>query len=109
PVFDALAPHLVRLAGPGRSPLFDIPDAPRPGADIPAPVRFLPEWDSMLVARADERFLAAGFRPAVFRPGLRVLATVLVDGRVAAIWRVERKKQHASLVISPLARITKPA
>jgi hypothetical protein len=85
--------------------LFDLPDAPRPAADEPAPVRLLPEWDNVLVGRADARLIAREHRPSVFRPGLRVLATVLVDGMVAGTWQVERRRKVATLAVSLFARV----
>lgn len=57
--------------------LFDLPEAPRPARDTPAPARFLPRWDNVLIGYADRsRF---GSRPDE--------PTVLVDGVVAATWR----------------------
>jgi Winged helix DNA-binding domain len=57
---------------------YDLPGAPRPPADMPAPVRFLPRWDNLLIGYADRsRFGAV----VVGEP------TVLVDGVVAGTWR----------------------
>ncbi|MGI8673496.1 MAG: winged helix DNA-binding domain-containing protein [Luteitalea sp.] len=100
PVFARLRPTLTVLAGPTRAELFDVPDGPRPGADVPAPVRLLPEWDSVLIARADERLLATRYRARVFRPGLRVLPTVLVDGQVAGTWAAARTRTAAALTLT---------
>ena len=89
------------------SRLYDLPDAPRPDADTPAPVRFLPEWDSVIVTRADERVVAKADRPRVFLPGLRIAALVLVDGMAAASWKVSAtsKKAHAAdRVVQDVAR-----
>ena len=89
--------------------LYDLPKAPLPGADAPAPVRFLPEYDSAIVARSDARLLAGKYRTAVFRPGLRVLATFLVDGAVAGTWSIERRKSAATLRLSPFVSLAKKA
>ena len=97
--FAALGDKLVTLPGPNRKPLFDLPDAPRPDGDTPAPVRFLPEWDSVIVTRADERIVAKADRPRVFLPGLRVAALVLVDGMAAASWKVSATSRQATLQI----------
>jgi hypothetical protein len=101
PVFTKLAPRLTVIEGPSRKPLYDVPDGPRPGADVPAPVRFLPEWDSVVVTRADERIVAKADRPRVFLPGLRVAALVLVDGFAAAAWTISRAKATATLNVEP--------
>ena len=97
PVFASLGKTLIAVPGPTGKPLYDLPDAPRPDADTPAPVRFLPEWDSMIVTRADERVVGKADRPRVFLPGLRVAALVLVDGVAAASWNVSAKSKKATL------------
>jgi len=107
PVFERLRPSLITLRGPGKAELFDLPDAPRPDAETPAPVRLLPEWDNLLIGRGDERFVPAARRKAVFLPGLRVAATLLVDGTVAGTWTVERKKAAATLTVTPFGKLSK--
>jgi Winged helix DNA-binding domain len=100
PVFEALRPQLVAFRGERGGELFDLPDAPRPDPDVPAPVRLLPDWDNAIVGRADARLLLAEHRSSVFQPGLRVLPTVLVDGVVAGTWKTERRRAAASLTVS---------
>ena len=107
PVFERLRPQLVVVGGTARAPLYDLPEAPRPDGDVPAPIRFLPEWDSAVVTRADERVVARAHRPRVFLPGLRVAALVLVDGFAAASWSVTRTRKVATLAIAPFATMTK--
>jgi len=87
--------------------LLDLARAPRPSGDEPAPVRFLPKWDSSLLAYAPperERILPERFRSTVIRKNGDVLPTVLVDGFVAATWNVDRKR---GLEIAPLRRLTR--
>src|SRR5215218_9228759 len=70
--------------------LFDLPRAPLPSAEVRPPVRFLPMWDSALLAHADRtRILPDAYRSAVIRPNGDVQPTFLVDGFVAGTWRVE--------------------
>jgi hypothetical protein len=67
--------------------LLDVPRAPLPAADKPAPPRFLPMWDSTLLAHADRtRILPERYRSTVIRPNGDVLKTFLVDGFVAGLW-----------------------
>jgi len=106
PVFETLRPGLVTFSGERGGELFDLPDAPRPDPDVPAPVRFLPEWDNAIVGRADARLLAGEHRSTVFQPGLRVLATVLIDGRVAGTWKIDRRTKAATLTVIPFTRLT---
>jgi hypothetical protein len=106
--FEALRPRLLSFRDERKRELFDLPEAPRPPEDTPAPVRFLPEFDSLVLAHDDRtRVVADEHRPAIFKPNLRILPTVLVDGFVAATWKIERKRAAAALVIEPLTRLTK--
>jgi hypothetical protein len=87
--------------------LLDLPGAPIPDGDTPAPIRFLPKWDSSLLAYAPPertRILPEKFRSTVIRKNGDVLPTVLVDGFVAATWNVDRKR---GLEVEPLRRLTK--
>jgi hypothetical protein len=84
--------------------LYDLPRAPRPSADTPAPVRFLPMWDNLLLAHADRtRFVADEHRRALVARNGVVAQTVLVDGVVAATWRAE-KGRVAVEPFAPLPR-----
>jgi hypothetical protein len=88
--------------------LLDVPRAPLPSPDTAAPVRFLPKWDSSILAySAPERarILPDRLRSTVIRKNGDVLPTVLVDGFVAATWDVGTKRD---LTITPLRRLTKP-
>jgi hypothetical protein len=89
--------------------LFDVPKAPVPGEDGAAPVRFLPEFDSVLLAFADRsRIIADEHRPAIATKNLLVPATFLVDGFVAGTWKIERKSKAATLSIKPFGSLPKP-
>jgi hypothetical protein len=88
--------------------LLDLPDMPMPDGDIPAPERFLPEFDNLLLAHDKRtRVVADEYRKKVYLPGLRVAATILVDGFVRGAWKVEKTKGAAMLVIEPFASLTK--
>jgi hypothetical protein len=88
--------------------LLDVPRAPLPDGETPTPVRFLPKWDSSLLAYAPPertRILPEKFRPAVIAKNGDVAPTVLVDGFVSATWDVGTKRE---LTITPLRRLTRP-
>ncbi|WP_437878474.1 winged helix DNA-binding domain-containing protein [Sorangium sp. So ce513] len=91
--------------------LFDLPDAPRPPADTAAPVRFLPDYDNLLLAHDDRtRVIADEHRGRItLSANLRILPTFLVDGFVAGTWTIERKKASATLVIAPFAALSREA
>ena len=81
--------------------LVDLPDLPLPPEDAPAPIRFLPEYDNILIAHKQRiRILPEQHRKEVFVSAGRVLGTVLIDGFVGAIWRARREKDRARLSIS---------
>ncbi|MDP8904220.1 MAG: winged helix DNA-binding domain-containing protein [Chloroflexota bacterium] len=71
--------------------LIDVSDAPLPPADAPAPVRFLPTWDAILLVHARRTgVLPERFRPLIFNARApQSFPTVLVDGRVAGTWRFD--------------------
>ncbi|MFD5813066.1 winged helix DNA-binding domain-containing protein [Streptomyces sp. NPDC127038] len=83
-----LGDRVVRVHGPGRAVLYDLPDATVPAEDTPAPPRLLPMWDSTLLAHVlPGRVLSQDHRPLVVRRNGDILPTLLVDGRVAGVWR----------------------
>jgi Winged helix DNA-binding domain len=87
--------------------LLDLPRAPLPDPDTLAPIRFLPKWDSSLLAYAPPertRILPEKLRPRVIAKNGDVAPTILVDGFVAAIWDVGTKRD---LTVTPLRRLSK--
>ncbi len=99
--------------------LFDLPSAPRPDPDTPAPVRFLPDYDNVLLAHADRsRIVPEAHRHALRSPNGVLPGTVLVDGQVAGTWSVARDRlpslagaprsvrERAVLTVRPLERWT---
>jgi hypothetical protein len=72
--------------------LLDLPNAPLPDLDTPAPVRFLPTWDATLLTHARRtQILPEPYRPLVFNTKTpHSVATFLVDGAVAGTWHYEK-------------------
>jgi hypothetical protein len=93
-VFERLRPTLRTFRDEQGRELFDVEDAPRPAEETPAPPRFLPEYDNVLIGHADRSRVFLDDRKRII--GTR---TVLVDGFVRATWAVERKR---GLVVTPL-------
>jgi hypothetical protein len=105
-LFDKL--ELEEFTDENGKTLYDVPGAPRPDPDTAAPVRFLPEFDNLLLAHARrERVIADEHRPAVFTKNLRVKSTYLVDGVVAGLWTAEKKRGLATLTLTPFGRTLK--
>lgn len=95
--------ELVRLRDEDGRELVDVEDGGVADADEPAPVRFLPRFDNLLLGHADRRRIVSDEdRPRVITGGL-VRATVLVDGFAAGTWTVE----GAVLVVSPLRSLSR--
>jgi hypothetical protein len=109
-VFERLRPELRAFRTGAGKEVFDLPDAPRPGGDVPAPVRFLPEFDNLVLAHADRsRLIDDDHRALVTTKNLRVRATFLVDGRVAGSWTAARRRKLATLTLTPFATLTRKA
>jgi len=108
PVVERLRSKLRTFRDERGRELFDLVDAPRPDAEEPAPIRFLPEWDNLLLSHADRsRVIADVHRPAIATANLRLPGTFLVDGFVAGLWVATRKKASATLELRPLTKLTR--
>jgi winged helix DNA-binding protein len=100
-VVERIAPRLRTFRDERGRVLYDLPDAPRPDADTPAPVRFLPEYDNVLLSHADRaRLHRAEQRGRLTAAAPRkIKGTVLVDGVVQATWRIDRADDGATLLV----------
>jgi hypothetical protein len=108
PIVASLGAKLRVFKDERKRELFDVADATYPDPDTLAPIRFLQEFDNVLMGYQDRsRVLDAKHKPFVLLPGLRVAATVLVDGVVGATWKVERAKKRATIVVQLLAKTLK--
>jgi hypothetical protein len=83
--------ELRRFTAPDGSELVDLPDAPLPAPDTPAPVRFLGQWEAVLLTHARRtQVLPEEHRSKVFHTRIpQSVRTFLVDGRVAGTWTVD--------------------
>jgi hypothetical protein len=103
-VVDRLRPSLEVFAAVDGTELFDLPDAPRPRPeDTPAPPRFLPEYDNVLLSHADRTRINPTGRRVPLLPGNGAAAgTLLTDGEWTATWKLTRP---ATLEIVPFAPV----
>jgi hypothetical protein len=104
PVLEELRPSLVTFRDEQGSELFDLPSAPRPGEDEPAPVRLAAEFDNLLLAHADRsRVIHPGHLQRFYTVNGIFPGSVLVDGFVAGLWRLARAKDTATVTIELFA------
>jgi hypothetical protein len=103
PTIEAMT--LRRFRDESGQELIDLPRAPLPDGDTPAPPRFLPTWDAtLLVHQRRTGVLPEEHRPRVFSTKTpQSVATVMVDGRVVGSWRHERGR----IVVEPFERLSK--
>lgn len=107
-VVDRLRPRLRRFRDERGRELFDLSDAPRPDPDVPAPTRYLPEYDNVLLSHADRsRVLDKSEAGRLYEPAARSTGSVLHDGRLTATWRLHRDGDTgaATLVVRHLGRL----
>jgi hypothetical protein len=101
PVLDRM--RLRRLNDEAGTELLDVPKAPLPDADTPAPVRFLPTYDATLLAHARRAgILPEEHRAKVFSSRTpQSVPTFTVDGSVVGAWR----HKHGKVAIEPFERL----
>lgn len=107
-VFERLRPSLRTFVDEQGRELFDLPDAPRPDPDVPAPPRFLPGFDNALLSHADRtRVISDEYRKAL--TGVNGLApgTILLNGFVRGTWSIAREKSAAALTIAAFEKLAK--
>jgi hypothetical protein len=108
--FEALRSKLRVFQDEKGRELFDLPRAPRPPETRPAPVRFLPDYDNLLLSHADRtRVIPAAHKPRLATRNLRIMSTYLVDGFVAGAWRIDRARASAALVLEPFESLARKA
>ena len=106
--FERLRPKLVTFRDEAGRELFDLPNAPRPDADTKVPVRFLPEYDNILLSHADRtRIISDKDRKFLFFGGGVLTSTILVDGFVHGSWKIARRGKTATLEIKPYRPLLK--
>jgi hypothetical protein len=104
--FDELEPQLMTFESEDGRTLFDLRRAPRPAADTRAPIRFLPEWDHLILGYDDRtRVLRDEYRSVVIRNNGDVRPTFLVDGVISGLWELKDGKVKAE----PFAPLPRPA
>ncbi|MEU4741479.1 winged helix DNA-binding domain-containing protein [Actinosynnema sp. NPDC023658] len=98
---------LLRLRDEDGQELFDLPDAPRPNEDVPAPARFLYDFDNLLLSHADRRRVVTDdVRAQGYDRHGPVPQFFLVDGVTAGDWKLHRTRDVVTLELRPFRRLS---
>jgi Winged helix DNA-binding domain len=102
-VAERLDARLTQVKSQDGQTLYDIPDAPRPHPDIPAPVRLVAPFDNVMLSHANRtRVISDEHRKRLFSGKNGVFpGTVLVDGFVGGTWELVGKGESTSMRVQP--------
>jgi len=103
-VVNRLRPTLRTFRDEQGRELFDVPRGPQPDPDTPAPPRFLPEYDNILLSHADRTRIIDDKHRLRLIEANRPAPAVLIDGFVAATWSIEKRASKATITVRPFAR-----
>jgi Winged helix DNA-binding domain len=114
-VVDRLRRRLLTFRTVDGDELFDLPNAPRPDRNSPAPPRFLPYYDNVLLGHADRsRVIPEGGDKWFFPADGLFVGTTLIDGFLGGRWKIERdgdakasRHDRATLIVEHFVRLRK--
>jgi uncharacterized protein YcaQ len=105
PVFENLRDELVTFEGEDGRELFDVPEATRPGEDVEAPVRLLPDYDNVVLGLADRQRFVEVEDTKGLAVGNAYVPAFLVDGRVAGLWNFSSRGKAAAVTIKAFRQL----
>jgi hypothetical protein len=101
-----LGDEVVTFQGEDGKALYDLAVSPRPRGDVPAPIRYLPKWDNLLLGYDNrERVLPARYRKVIIAKNGDVAPTFLVNGVVAGMWSSKLERNTATLNLEAFEEI----
>ena len=99
-VLEQLRPSLVTFRDEHGAELFDLPTAPRPGEDTPAPVRLVAEFDNLVLSHAERsRVISPEATRQLYTVNGVIPGSALIDGFVAGMWRLDRNRNEGRVTI----------
>jgi hypothetical protein len=104
-VVDRLRPRLRTYQDEAGRELFDVEDGPIVDPDVPAPIRFLPQYDNIFLSHDDRsRILIQRMtiQDLIWKGG------VMVDGFISGAWRIRREKRRATMTVELVSKATGP-
>jgi hypothetical protein len=108
PVLERIAPKLVTFTDERKRTLYDLPRAPRPDPETPAPIRLLPRYDEMLIAyQHRDRVMPERYRSRIYSKNGIVEAILVVDGFGAGTWLLQRLRNEAIVRIEPFTPLSR--
>ncbi|WP_344314197.1 winged helix DNA-binding domain-containing protein [Fodinicola feengrottensis] len=109
-VVERMRPTLRTLRTEDGAELFDLPRGALPDPDLPVPVRLVAEFDNVVLGHADRsRIVPDKYRKRIMTVNGIVRGTVLSDGFVAGLWKIQRTKTAATLVVTPFSVLDQEA
>ena len=103
-VVARLRPQLRSFRDENGKELLDVPDGAFADPEVPAPVRFLPEYDNLLLAHADRSRVLCGLGPGLPYPTGKWIGQVMLDGFFRAYWEITEEDGVATLTVDRFAR-----
>jgi hypothetical protein len=108
-VLEQLRPCLVTFRDEQGAELFDLPAAPRPGEEAPAPPRLVADFDNLILSHAERsRVISPAATQRISTVNGVIPGTVLIDGFVAGLWRLDRDRDAATVTIELFGREGSP-
>ena len=108
PVFERLRKKLVTFTAESGRELFDLPDAPRPGADTPAPHRLLADYENLGLGYADRTRFGSDLSLTGLAPDPRYfVAAMTADGVFVGFWRLDARAKEPEIALRPTPGIRK--
>jgi len=103
---ERLRPRLRTFRDEHGRELLDVPDAPLPDPETPAPPRFLPEYDNALLGHADRARIVSEEDRTRAAVSISGGAAMLIDGFVGGLWKVTRRRDAATLLVEPFRALS---